>query len=350
MLILMKKYFIVFLGLLSFSDFLTAQVDYTKTYYPLIMKAESAILDSNYQVSLSWYQQAFQRVPHGFARDHYNALICAVELGQFDIAFQLLDSLVAKGVKKSIFEKSVPLQALRKHPKWNFFIQTFEQKSFELNRNKNRHLKQILAGIDFLDQEFRSKKGSYKLYRDTINQIDKRNVQLLVQLIQQYGFPNEHLIGIESPFDIGLVSYIVFHHQCQKMSMGIHDFDFTDEMIKAVQKGELNPHQMCFWLSLQNRAAYQFGGTGIYQLFHKAKVTGYMVDKYSEKTKIVINQKRKELGIENLNEFYKKILFKIHQDQKGVQKFTFAACQVNEFVYAYQDAFEKALKNFEPIE
>ena len=346
--ITMKIYFILFLGLLNFNAFLTAQVDYTKTYYPLIMKAESAILDSNYKVSLEWYQKAFQLVPHSFARDHYNALICAVELGQLDLAFQLLDSLMAKGVKKNVFEKSVPLQNLRKHPKWNFFIQTFDQRSIDFNRNKNNQLKQILSGIEFADQEFRSKPGSYRLYRDTINQMDKRNVQLLANLIQKHGFPNENVIGIDNPFDIELVCYIVFHHQCQKMSMGIHDFDFTDEMMKAVKKGELSPHQLCFWLSLQNRVAYQYGGDGIFQLFHRDKVTGFLVTKYPLAQKIAINEKRAELGIESLNEFYKKILFKVNQ--KGVQKFVFAACQVNELVYSYQADFEKALKGFEPIE
>jgi hypothetical protein len=347
----MKFYFIIFLGFLGFKYHLIAQVDYTQTYYPIIMKAESAILDSNYTEALNWYQQAFQLVPHGFARDHYNALVCAVELEQWDIAFQLSDSLMAKGVKKNIFENSVPLQNLRKHPKWIFFIQTFDQRYAVFNQNKNIHLKQILTGIEFADQEFRSQRSQKRaayLYRDTINQIDKRNVQLLANLIEKYGFPNENLIGIENPFNIDLVSYIIFFHQCQKMSMGNHDYDFTDEMMKAVQKGELSPHQMCLWLSSQNRPAYQFGGNGIYQLFYKDQVTGYLVPKYPLETKTAINQRRKALGIENLSEFYRKILYKVHHE--GFQKFAFSACQVSECVYMYQDAFEKALNDFEPAE
>jgi hypothetical protein len=344
----MKIYFVFFLGLLSFNDCLTAQVDYTQTYYPLIMKAESAILDTNYKASLNWYQKAFQVVPRGFAKDHYNALICAVEIGQIDIAFQLLDSLMAKGVKKSFFEKSVPLQTLKKHPKWTFFIQTFEHRYLALKQTKNNKLKQILAGIAFADQEFRSQREHRDLYKDTIRQIDKRNAQLVATLIQKYGFPNEHLLGIENPIDMERPSDIIFIHQCQKMSTGIPDFDFTDEMMKAVKKGELSPHQMTYWLSLQNRAAYQYGGAGIFQLFHRDKVTGFLAIKYPAAQKIAINQRRKELGIENLDAFYKKILIKVKQ--KGTHKFVFGAANVTECEYSYQDAFEKALKGFEPIE
>lgn len=344
----MKIYFIIFLGLVSFGANLAAQVDYTKTYYPLIMNAETAILDSNYEASLKWYQKAFAIVPRGFAHDHYNALICAIEVGQMDIAFSLLDSLMAKGVKKSFFEKSVPLKTLRTYPKWIFFIQTFDQRYLDLNRTKNNQLKQIFAGIAFADQEFRSQREHRDLYKDTIRQIDKRNAQLVATLIQKYGFPNEHLLGIENPIDMERPSDIIFIHQCQKMSTGIPDFDFTDEMMKAVKKGELNPHQMCFWLSLQNRDAYQFGGDGIYQLFHRDKITSYLAPKYTPTQKIAINQRRKELGIESLDEFYKKILVKVKQ--KGTHKFVFGACNVNECEFLSQQGFDNALKKFEPIE
>ncbi|MEO0042758.1 MAG: hypothetical protein RL329_2206 [Bacteroidota bacterium] len=341
--------FQLFATLLLYSSLrLQAQVDYLKTYHPLIVQAEAALLDSNYTVALNHYQTAFQRVPRPFAKDFYNAAICAVELKKEDIAFQYLDSLITKGVKKSFFETLIPLQALKQHPKWQKWIQTFDGKFQQWNQDKNVTIRQTLKGLEYADQEFRSRPNKYERYRDTINQIDKMNVHFLKQIIQTNGFPNENWIGIENPMHNDLPAYVLFLHQFQKMSSGIGDFDFTEIVLKAVREGQLMPHTAAYWLTMSNQLSYNFGDTGLTIIVYKDQTTGFRVIRYNAGEKAKINENRQTFGLEPLESLYQKAIVKFNP--KIIQKFAFADVQMSELNCGTQETFNKFLKTTEPIQ
>ena len=82
---------------------ISSQIDYTKSYYKLINQAEMKIVEDNYNEAVDLYLKAFKAVPYGFVKDYYNATVCAIKIEKFDTSFILLDSLVSKGVSKSIF-------------------------------------------------------------------------------------------------------------------------------------------------------------------------------------------------------------------------------------------------------
>ena len=63
-----------------------AQPDYAKNYFPLIHEAELAIANHDYSSALKAYKEAFEAVPNPFAKDYFNAAVCASKLKQYEEA------------------------------------------------------------------------------------------------------------------------------------------------------------------------------------------------------------------------------------------------------------------------
>ncbi len=103
----MKICFLTF-TLLLFIQIAFSQ-DYTLDYFPHVNKAESFLVDGNYEDALSEYEVAFKL--KGFGNDYYNASICSVLSNHFELATKYLLKLADKGLtisylkKNKIFEK-----------------------------------------------------------------------------------------------------------------------------------------------------------------------------------------------------------------------------------------------------
>lgn len=318
----MKHAASVFFLLLNFIGVVKAQHDYTKKYYPFINQAELQIIDDKYDDALELYCKAFKSVPRCFSKDYYNAAVCAVKAMKYDTAFQFLDSLVVKGTEKSFFNNCSAFQPLKKERKWQIFLANFDKNhQIALNR-QNSTFEKLLKGLDFSDQEFRAKNRGSELYRDTINKIDKHNVKILNMLIEKYGFPNEHLIGRKNPIEEDLPGFTVFLHQSQKMGKNQEDFDFTNIQIEAVKKGELDPHVYAVWASFQGKSKKNLGDATTMQLSFGDKKTPFGIPKYTPEQKKLMNTERIELGLESLEDYSRKSIFAIKNEDK-MRRFAF---------------------------
>jgi hypothetical protein len=306
----------VFFLLLNFIGVVKAQHDYTKKYYPFINQAELQIIDDKYDDALELYCKAFKSVSRCFSKDYYNATVCAVKAMKYDTAFQFLDSLVVKGTEKSFFNNCSAFQPLKKERKWQIFLAHFDKNhQIALNR-QNSTFEKLLKGLDFSDQEFRAKNRGSELYRDTINKIDKHNVKILNMLIEKYGFPSEHLIGRKNPIEEELPGFNVFLNQSLKMSKNKEDFDYTNIQIEAIKKGELDPHDYAVWVSFQGKSEKYLGDATILQLSFGGKKSPFGISKYTLEQKRWMNTKRIELGLESIEEYSRKSIFAIKNEDK----------------------------------
>ena len=84
---------------------LFAQGDFTRIYHPIINSAELAIVDTNYYEALDYYKAAFDNVKKPFAKDYYNAAICAEMLGKMNTVFDYLEKIVEKGYPSDSLRK-----------------------------------------------------------------------------------------------------------------------------------------------------------------------------------------------------------------------------------------------------
>jgi hypothetical protein len=91
------KYFFLLLFSLKTSLIIAQSniVDFTKVYHPIINDAELALIDSSYVEALDLYAAAFQNVDKPFAKDFYNASICAFYANKQTLMFEYLTKLAA---------------------------------------------------------------------------------------------------------------------------------------------------------------------------------------------------------------------------------------------------------------
>lgn len=82
-----------------------AQGDFTRIYHPIINSAELAIVDTNYYEALDYYKAAFDNVKKPFAKDYYNAAICAAMVGKMPTMFDYLEKIVEKGYPSDSLRK-----------------------------------------------------------------------------------------------------------------------------------------------------------------------------------------------------------------------------------------------------
>lgn len=88
-------------------------------------------------------------------------------------------------------------------------------------------VRKLFKELSYKDQEYRIKEGSYSLYGEKIDSIDKENISEFFKLIKLYGFPSEKQLGAKR-MSIDFESSIVLHHHCQQRSLDtINNYPFT---------------------------------------------------------------------------------------------------------------------------
>ncbi len=245
----MKKLLLILILFCSKGAF--AQGDFTRIYHPIINEAELAIVDTNYFEALDFYKEAFANIKKPFAKDYYNAAICAAMTGKLSLTFDYLEKIVEKGFPSDSLRKDVFFHYVADTCKrWNNFEKQMKLVKPEINWEIRDSLKSYYALISKLPQTpltpelkeyykktseiskvvYRNdsifKRSNIKLsvadslfffgnlpeklqkQRDSIQKIDDliatKNTKIAFQktldLIETNGFPDETMIGL-SGFD-----------------------------------------------------------------------------------------------------------------------------------------------------
>ncbi len=123
----MKKLLLLLIFLFphrGLGGFLYAQGDFTRIYHPIINEAELAIVDTSYYDALDFYKAAFANVKKPFAKDYYNAAICAAMVGKLPLTLEYLEKIVEKGYPTDSLRRDVFFHYVADTCKrWNDFEQ-----------------------------------------------------------------------------------------------------------------------------------------------------------------------------------------------------------------------------------
>jgi hypothetical protein len=246
----MKK---ILLLLLLYASLSQAQGDFTRIYHPIINEAELAIVDTNYYDALDFYKEAFVNVKKPFAKDYYNAAICAAMVGKTSLVFDYLERIVEKGF---------PADSLRKDAFFHYMADTckrwndFEKQMRLVKPNINKELRDSLNKLyalstkrfhtpltedlrDYFRKNIKAKEiiinkkdtiiretnigdslyffgnlpQNLKIQQDSLRKINDKKYsdaiilvsQSLSKLIDNYNLPDENMIGL-SGFDYKILS------------------------------------------------------------------------------------------------------------------------------------------------
>lgn len=176
-------------------------------YHQKVVSAEDAITMENYDFALNMYCDAFSSVNHSFAKDLYNAAICAAITADTAKMFSLIEHCLKQGVDFDIFETNTAVFATYFSDKqWERLKSNTENYKINYLNQINTRYKDMLDSLNKIDQAVRSQNEYYFLHRpkskkaeiqrEKIRYVDSTNCEFIKQLIIKYGYPSERNMGI----------------------------------------------------------------------------------------------------------------------------------------------------------
>ncbi|MBA4850344.1 hypothetical protein [Emticicia sp. BO119] len=356
-----------------------AQTDFTRIYHPIINEAELAIVDTNYHEALSFYNEAFTNVEKPFAKDYYNAAICAILAGKIPVMFDLLEKIVAKGYqvenfRKDFFFKNVAdtckqwtnfeKQARLIKPQINTELRDSLQKLYRLmttpqrtpltaalrNYIKENTKDEKFTSNDSLSIPFTFRKKIPDHLRHQIDSLQNLNAMkgadvirdkflTVLKIVEIHGFPDENLIGLnqffpassQSPpfrnnygssylYENTLVGDILMFSSFQQQ---IEKTDTSPLIKQAIRDGKAHPAIIRSLAKYSTDEPCTMGRVLVIQFRLEDNVNCPNNDWGSKKEKhywkkersttlseIEINERRQNLGLEKLEDAYRKAFFK----------------------------------------
>ena len=288
---------------------LIAEIGYSQDYIQynrLICEAENKIVESNYQIGLENYLKAFKIVEIPFAKDYYNATLCAAMLGEDSISLIFVEKLMKKGISiKNIKSKS--LKTLYKTKRWKELKKKNNEYLEQAKKHQNIELRKELEKLLQNDQDIRKQKYAYPM-SDTIAYIDSLNMIEMKSILVEYDYPDENLIGIKHPHSSYSPQYVVIRHYYQSKH-----YDLTEILYKSVIEGKLSPR---VFAELEDKKSQWLGKGDKYGTVGIYVIKGH-IDKKDYPTKVVdkYNTNRKKIGLESWADYLKKIEFQESQKE-----------------------------------
>ncbi|MFD2248595.1 hypothetical protein [Pontibacter ruber] len=327
--------FLLFLWCCSLPSYAAAdKADYVKVYYPTINQAELSILAKDYAAASELYKQAFAAVPEPFAKDYYNAAVCAMLLQDEKQTYAYLDRLVLKGVTLPYLAKQEVFKPLQGTKSWSKFEKSYPKKRKKFERSAELDLRADLDELYAQDKYFRQAKGGLRVYGDTLRKIEANNVEKLLKVIKKHGYPGERMVGVGDTLEYLPRFAIVI----QRQTKAKNGYDFTGILTEAVQQGRLAPHAAAYLMEQQQ-------GKSLYKTKALVRVNcasddcdkgkklkninKYLTESISEKEQEKVDKARAELGLESLSDYKKKVLYGLEDTRF---KFNFVGAVANYYV------------------
>jgi hypothetical protein len=294
------------------------EVDYTKVYYPVINNAELSITQGDYSVALAYYREAFEAVGNPFARDYYNAAVCAMLVNNKKYTLNYLEALAKKGVSITYLESQPVFASLQTSKQWRKFNKKYSKYRQHYEDNVNLDLRADLDELYARDQYFREAKGGLRVNGDTINKIEAANTKKFLQWVDKYGYPSETLIGVKDTIeDLPRFSIII-----QRQTKARKGYDFSKILYDAVSQGKIIPQAAAYLLEQQegvskygSKAYVKVSCSSCNEKKPLADLGRYLEDKRSEKEIAQINERRQNLGLEPLSDYKKKVLYSLQDNR-----------------------------------
>lgn len=257
--ILMSVTLIVFFCVVAFAVSAQKPQQPYIAYHQLVVQAEEAILDEDYQNALSIYVKAIAIVDYAFTKDLYNAAVCAAIGDDTATLFILMERCLKQGAEfttfennRTVFSRFFPIK------QWHIIENEKDNYRKEYLSHLNMPYKRALDSLNSIDQMARSgnvysllhrpqsKKAQQR--REIIRQTDSSNYEAIKQLIEQFGYPSERNIGVGRTLNY-------FGHVC---IWHITDSSFLDVQKDAFLNGEIPVERYVAKMEYSHKDCYNY--------------------------------------------------------------------------------------------
>lgn len=317
-------------------------------YNHYVNQAELFFIDDDYNNASIYYDSAFQYKGNHFAKDIYNASLCAIKTDRLELAKTFCKKLAEKGVGQSFFSRVPTYLKLEKTNEWKSMLQHADIVRKE-NQKKNKSSLALIDSLVSKDQKVNkawrnsgranNEKEIMYLTNDTIS------MQLL-NIFDTAGFLSEFKIGTilnndgllsgMLPFDVILI------HSYQNHGKG--DTLFNRTLHDALVSGQITPDYYAIILDMGSYSSSRpyYGAIRFYYQY-KCKL---LLDTYDKSRIEKIDNNRAKIGLCSTNDLLKKILYRI-TNPKSEFKLTAQITEVG--AYADKESEDEMMKTAEII-
>ncbi len=284
------------------------------TYSSLISQAEVAILEVDYQSALTLYKSGFNKFDKPFAKDIDNALLCAVEVGDFESCNSFVKRLISLGCDLNYFFKRKSLETYRESIEWWDFLKEYPTLRSDYMANRNHALRAKVESWLGTDQYWRVKDPSYNIHEDVTFKEDDIIIKEWQELTKENTL-SEYEIGVFIENDTLIVEspiwYVLLHNYTSSEAYRV-GVDVTPRLGKLVKQNAFSADVFAY---LSDRSgAYRiekgFGREALIWSFNGA----YYKEKRSNEETLAINTLRKKYELDSLSLARKKALFELTKD------------------------------------
>lgn len=271
-------------------------------YYEKINEGKLFSIENDFEAAAQSYQEAFENFDFAFARDCFNAIEVAVMIEDTVKLNSFIQKAIAHGIRTTDLEES---GILREFSKFVFYRQIKDREDSLLliySSGINREIRSEINQMFTDDQKLREEYYAASIFkrnriRKKWEDLNSQQVSRLIEITRQYGFPGEHLIGIDrsemhpkirtNNYSAGMPIVILIHHYSRPNQ------SYDSLLVEEVKKGSLyNEHfaSICDFEAEFGKG--RFENYGYYGLRHQA----------SDPDKNALNLRREAIGILKLEE------------------------------------------------
>lgn len=231
--------FVCAILLISCSKKLKPDNDYIKNYYQLIYSADVEFESKNYRKAFEFYQKAFNNCDP-INTPEFNELrkfteLCAI-IGKDKLASEFIEKNLKIGSEIKWYMNDSIYSRVFKTRKGKELLRKYDEIHKNFLKNVNMELRKEIQEMQRLDQLYRR---SNQIKQDSIDIV---NTKKIILIFNEYGYPNEKIIG-NSSIDkkITSISTILLH---TKDSIRMNYF--VPKLTEYVKNGQCSPKTLGF--------------------------------------------------------------------------------------------------------
>lgn len=224
----------------------------TLEYYNKINEAKVAVLENDIESAMVLYEEVFKNTNYPFARDCYHAVELAIMANDTIKLSYFLRKAITVGIKIEDIEEAGKVNSYLDRPFYHA-IKVEEDSLMQIYTSRiNWDIREEVNQLFLEDQKIREEYYSANfLKRKKIGkkweELNARQVDRLIEITKEYGFPGEKLIGLDRTemhpkirtknYSAGMPIVIFIHHFSQPNP------SYDELLLAEVEKGNLyNEH------------------------------------------------------------------------------------------------------------
>lgn len=294
----MKNFYFILFSFVLIACQEKSNHNYIDNYYQLVYKADIAYLQEDFKTTYDLLKQAEANCPLLNQPIYYEVDRLAelsVKFNKNDDALNYIERLVKEeGYEFSNFENDdFYRKPLESYDKWKDLKQNHIKYQEAYLSNLNLELREEIKKMKVLDQMYR-KRGEYDWKK--CDSIDNINEARMKQIIKQYGFPTEKIIG----------AYRLDNSSVSVSAMFMHFSDtayFKKVLIPLVKQGKCPPEIYPNMIDSRQRETREF----IYGIYSNSDESDIIDFKNLNKRRVAVGLPTKEIQTKRYNIFSEKI-------------------------------------------